>query len=195
MKKLLYITNAIGGAGGLERVLSIKASYLADKLNYEVHILVLNATDKPNFYAFSSKIIMHSIVVNGNSLHYIFKYVSAIQKAVRGINPDIISVCDDGLKGFFVPQFLSNKYKIIYERHASINIGNSSETNFLKNFLKNSKHYLMQLLAKKFKAFVVLTNGNLLEWNLKNAIVIPNPLPFTTGQQSKIGRASCRERV
>ncbi len=32
--KLLYITNGINGSGGLERVLSIKASYLADELGY-----------------------------------------------------------------------------------------------------------------------------------------------------------------
>ena len=40
--KLLYITNGIKGSGGLERVLAVKASYLADKFNYELHILTLN---------------------------------------------------------------------------------------------------------------------------------------------------------
>ena len=36
--KLLYITNGINGSGGLERVLSIKASYLVDKLGRLVHL-------------------------------------------------------------------------------------------------------------------------------------------------------------
>jgi len=54
--KLLYITNGINGAGGLERVLSIKASYLADHFGYEVTILVLNDQDKDCFYKFSDKI-------------------------------------------------------------------------------------------------------------------------------------------
>ena len=48
--KLLYITNGINGSGGLERVLSIKTSYLADKLNYDVHILTLNDGDKNIFF-------------------------------------------------------------------------------------------------------------------------------------------------
>ena len=186
--RLLFITNSIANAGGLERVLSIKASYLADKMIYEVHILVLNANEKANFYTFSPKIKMHSIVVNGNPIQYILKYVTGIQKAIRGINPDIISVCDDGLKGFFVPQFLSNDYKIIYERHASIHIGNSRNSNFLKDFLKHAEHQLMLRLAKKFKAFVVLTNGNLSEWNIENAVVIPNPIPFITKKQSNLNR-------
>ena len=42
MIKLLYITNGVSGPGGLERVLSIKASYLAENLDYEIHILTLN---------------------------------------------------------------------------------------------------------------------------------------------------------
>ena len=57
--KLLYITNGIKGAAGLERVLAIKASYLADKLNYEVHILVLNHNNASIFYNFDKKIILH----------------------------------------------------------------------------------------------------------------------------------------
>jgi hypothetical protein len=44
-------------AAGLERVLAIKASYLADKLNYEVHILVLNHNDAAVFMS-SVKIIL-----------------------------------------------------------------------------------------------------------------------------------------
>ena len=57
--KLLYITNGIKGAAGLERVLSIKANYLSEILDYEVHILVLNHNNMPLFYEFSSKIILH----------------------------------------------------------------------------------------------------------------------------------------
>lgn len=49
--KLLYITNGINGSGGLERVLSIKASYLADNLDYEVAIAnnTIEYLDNPKF--------------------------------------------------------------------------------------------------------------------------------------------------
>ena len=52
MTKILYITNGINGAGGLERVLAIKTSYLSEKLNYEVHIVSLNETQFNPFYTF-----------------------------------------------------------------------------------------------------------------------------------------------
>ena len=90
MIKLLYITNSIKGAAGLERVLSIKANYLADVLQYEVHILVLNDTNKPNFYNFSTSIKMHSIAVYGNPFTYILKYSSGIKAIVKKVNPTII---------------------------------------------------------------------------------------------------------
>ena len=52
--KLLYITNGIKGAAGLERVLAIKASYLADVFGYDVHILTLNHNNAKIFYDFSN---------------------------------------------------------------------------------------------------------------------------------------------
>ena len=68
--KLLYITNGVAGSGGLERVLSIKASYLAENLGYQVHIITLNEENLSHFFEFSSKINYHNIVVNGNAFTY-----------------------------------------------------------------------------------------------------------------------------
>ena len=124
--KLLYITNGISAPGGLERVLSIKASYLVDMLDYEVHIITLNDAHNPLFYSFSSKISFHDIPYSGNALQCFWGYVCGIRRIVKFVNPDIISVCDDGLKGFFVPLFLETKSPIIYERHVSKLIGGNS---------------------------------------------------------------------
>ena len=176
---LLYITNGINGAGGLERVLAIKASYLADKLNYEVHILSLNEPQPQPFYAFSSKVHFHSIEVKGNPLSYILSYVKGIKKGIKIIQPDVISVCDDGLKGFFTPMFIGKKIPIVYERHVSKAIEMQDHFSWIKKRSVFLKWKLMSFLAKKFDAFVVLTNGNIQEWkHLKNLLVIPNPLSF-----------------
>ena len=56
--KLLYITNGIKGSGGLERVLAVKASYLADKFNYKVHILALNDGNNEQFFKRMDHIVM-----------------------------------------------------------------------------------------------------------------------------------------
>jgi len=120
--KLLYITNQICGSGGLERVLSIKSNYLINKFDYEVHIITLNQKDEPLFYEFSDQLIFHDIRVVGNAIHAFMNYKNGLQKVVNTVKPDVISVCDDGLKGFFVPYFLRRNKAIVYERHASKNI-------------------------------------------------------------------------
>lgn len=170
--KLLYITNGINGSGGLERVLSIKASYFTEKLGYEVTILSLNDAHLDPFYQFSEKIRMVSIPVGGNPIQYIQAYKKGIQKTVNKIQPDIISVCDDGLKGFFLPTVIKTKAKWIYERHASI------ELNKQKGFSGKIQANIMKLLSKSFDAFVVLTPTNMNEWKGNNICAIANPLSF-----------------
>jgi glycosyltransferase involved in cell wall biosynthesis len=177
--KLLYITNGINGAGGLERVLSIKASKLAEEYAYDVKIICLNDQHLNPFYKFSDKIRIASISVNGNPIQYILSYKNGIQKQIDDFNPDIISVCDDGLKGFFLPLIIKSKSKWIYERHVSKLIELKENESFISKKIKNWKWTLMEILGKKFSKFVVLTEGNAKEWkSLQNLLVIPNPLPF-----------------
>ncbi|WP_395045366.1 glycosyltransferase family 4 protein [Flavobacterium sp.] len=186
MKKLLYITNGINGAAGLERVLSVKASYLADKLNYEVHILTLNNGNTNLFYEFSDKIIHHNIQVSGNPIHYVKSYLSGIKSIVKQLNPNIILVCDDGLKAFFLPLFLSKKIPLIYERHVSKNIVFAQNSGIIDKLKANIQFGLMNFLAPKFKKFVVLTEENRKEWKSKNVVVISNPLSFYPNENSSL---------
>lgn len=180
--RLLYITNSINGSGGLERVLSVKASALAEDYGYEICILCLNDAHLNPFYEFSSKIKMSSIAVSGNSFTYFSKYKKGIQKTVNEFNPDVISVCDDGLKGFFLPSVLKTKAKIIYERHASIqlNTDNSLKGRILKRLMRNQ--------VVKFDRFVVLTPGNIKEWGKENVIAIPNPLSFESSVENPLNQ-------
>lgn len=177
--KLLFITNGINGSGGLERVLSIKASYLADEYNYEVNVLCLNDGGVQTFYEFSNKVQIHSIAIGGNSLQYIRSYVKGIRQTIKDIQPNVISVCDDGLKAFFIPQFTGKKIPVVYERHVSKLIELPINANWFQSKMVKLKWALMNHLAKDFNAFVVLTNGNVEEWkHLKNISVISNPNTF-----------------
>ncbi len=183
--KLLYITNGITGAGGLERVLSIKASELADNYRYEVHLLSLNEIDKRPFFSFSDRLILHSIEVSGNSLSYFSSYKRGIQQLVNKIEPHIILVCDDGLKGFLLPTLIKTPAKWIYERHVSKLIESSFAQSFPKSMITRIKWLLMEKLGQNFSKFVVLTEGNKNEWqSLLNLEVIPNPLSFYPLQSS-----------
>lgn len=181
--KLLYITNGITGSGGLERVLSVKASMLAEEFGYEVHMLSLNESGKKPFFLFSKKIHFHSVEVGGNPVTYLLQYKNRLQKKIDQIQPDIISVCDDALKGFFLPGFISTKAKWIHESHASLLLADRGKG---VSLFKKAQHGLKQILGKRFTTIVLLTEGNKKEWHLKNLAVIPNPIPFESTQVSSL---------
>jgi len=184
--KLLYITNGINEAGGLERVLAVKASYLTDILNYEIHILTLNNSYQNPFYNFSTKINFHDIKVNGNLVKYFLNYKKGIQKVIKTIQPNVISVCDDGLKGILFPIIFGKNIPVIYERHVSKQIEIKNDNSSLFEKVKSRIIFkLMNIGGNRFDKFVVLTNGNLKEWEqLNNLRVIPNPLPFNNNEKS-----------
>lgn len=181
--KLLYITNGITGAGGLERVLSVKASLLAEQFGYEVHILSLNEEDKETFFAFSDKVVLHSAEVSGNPVNYFLKYRAGIQKTVSEVRPEIICVCDDGLKGFFLPYLIRTEAKWVYESHASVNLGDRGKGISVGG---RFQHGLKQVLGKSFSRIVLLTESSKKEWTLANLVIIPNPLPFQTSVVSNL---------
>lgn len=186
--KLLYITNGINGSGGLERVLSIKASYFADKFNYDVNILTLNNGDKDIFFDFSEKIKFHDIIVKGSKPFKFFNsYKNGIKNTINKINPDIILVCDDGLKGLMFPILFGKDIPIIYERHVSKNVElQKNKNDFLSKTMNKIKFIFMDYIANKFDKFVVLTEGNTKEWNINNLKIIPNPMPFNSSKITDI---------
>lgn len=178
--KILYITNKISPAGGLERVLAIKTSAMAETFGHEVHILTLNQGDEEVFHAFSPKIQMHDLSVPASPIAYLKAYASGIRKCVETIRPDVVDVCDDGLKAFFVPMILGRNVPVVYERHVSKTIEfNAPGAGFVKKAFVGLKYALMQALAPGFARFVVLTQGNVAEWKgLPNLEIQPNPLTF-----------------
>ena len=179
--KLLYITNGITGVGGLERVLSIKASYLADTMGYDVHIVSLNESGKNFFYDFSPSISFHTIEVGKKKK----LYFTGLRRLVRDVRPDVISVCDDGLKGFSIPLWIGGRAKIIYERHISkemITLGNKP------NLRQKVSFILMNMGSRLFDRFVVLTGDNRSQWKGRNVTVIPNPLSFYPEEVSALDR-------
>lgn len=177
--KLLYITNGITGIGGLERVLSVKASYLADNLGYDICIVSLNEKAKEPFYKFSPKIVFRSIdVIKKKS-----QYFLGIRRIVKEFAPEVISVCDDGLKGFFVPLWIGGKAKIIYERHVSKDMVTHGKSPNLK---QKVSLLFMNIGSRLYDRFIVLTNDNKQQWRSKNVEVIPNPLPFYPDSVSEL---------
>ena len=174
--KILYIIPKINNEGGVVRVLSVKANYLIENFGYEVHILTQNEGNNPLFYSFNHKIVLHDMILKGNKVAFLLQYIKALKKNVSAIKPDIIIVCDNGLKAYFIPFILKTNTSIIFECHGSKYIEVKEQTKYFS--ATKIKLLFKEFSANRFNKFVGLSKESLKEWNVKNGIVIPNPLWF-----------------
>jgi glycosyltransferase involved in cell wall biosynthesis len=182
--KLLYIVPKINGEGGVARVLSVKTNYLVEKFGYEVHIITQNNGNFPLFYDFNHKVKMCDISLKGNNISFFFQYKKALQNAVDKINPDIVIVCDNGLKAFLIPFILKTKIPVIFESHGSKFIKENATFNLF--ILNKLKLVFKEFSVNKFTKLVALSKENLREWKLKNGVVIPNPLWFESKKNANL---------
>lgn len=179
--KILYVVPNINNEGGVARVLAIKANYLIEKWDYQIDILTQNNGNSPLFYDYNTKIGFHDMQLNGNPIQFIKAYRNSLLEHINIINPDVIVICDNGFKAFLIPFTISTQIPIVLEIHSSLNIeeqeNNKSVLSIIKAKLSTN---FKKLSANRFDKFVVETKESILEWNIHNGIVIPNPLWFST---------------
>ncbi len=168
---IVFIVNSIYESGGLERVIAERTKLLIDQYDYNISIVSLELEKKKKFYDFHPKINFHEVKDDSN-ISWLNKRKKIIE-CLKKIEPDIITVCDDGLKGLFFPFFYGFFRNVIYERHASKSIF------FKKDSIINTlKFWFISLLADLgsilYNKVVVLTESNKKEWRFANTTVIPN---------------------
>jgi glycosyltransferase involved in cell wall biosynthesis len=178
--KILYIVPKINNEGGVARVLWVKANYLIEKFGYEVHILTQNKGNNPLFYSFNDRIILHDMVLKGNLFSFFYQYVKTLKREVQLLLPDLIIVCDNGLKAHTIPFVLKTNIPVIFECHGSKYIEENEQANSI--FTTKFKLAFKEFSANRFTKFVALSKQSLKEWNLNNGLIIPNPLWFKTTQ-------------
>ena len=125
--KILYLTDQTYFHGGIEKVLSQKANYLAEVSGDEVTIVTYNQQNKIPVYSFSEKIRMIDLEINyeiGKSyfhpvnLKKIPKHRNALKKIIREIQPDVVVSCSFGPDFYFIPS-LEKQFPKIKEFHSS----------------------------------------------------------------------------
>jgi glycosyltransferase involved in cell wall biosynthesis len=187
--KLLYIANTLSGAGGLQRILLLKAGYLAEHMGYNITIITTsNKPDEKIFYPVSLKLKGITLTPDkSNKLSYLTSYVKFLSNSINALNPDVVIICDNGLKSFLLPFILNKKFKLVYERHVTKFIENKAKTFRLLSATFNKLVYkFMDFSAAKFDKFLVVTQQGKNEWGIKNLAAIPNPLWFSTNVVSNL---------
>ena len=199
--KLVYITPALYMAGGVERVLTLKANYFAKHFGYDITIVLTEGKDSPLFYPLSDKIKVINLDINFEELWtcsfakkifvYLKKqrqYKQKLSAILMDIRPDItISLLRREIN--FINDIPDGSRKIgeLHVNRANYRNFEANESNLVKNLF--AKFWMQSLVAKlkKLDQFVVLTEEDRLAWpELKNICVIPDPLPFTPSQVSSL---------
>ena len=199
--KIVYITPALYMAGGVERVLTLKANYFAEHFGYDITIILTEGKDKPLFYPLSDKIKVINLNIGFEELWtcsfikkifvYLKKqrqYKKALTKELMRISPDItISLLRREIN--FINDIKDGSRKIgeLHVNRANYRNFEANEANYIKNLF--AKFWMSSLVSKlkRLDSFVVLTEEDKQAWpELNNITVIPDPLPFMPTHHSSL---------
>lgn len=191
--KIVYCTPSLYMAGGVERVLTLKANYFADNYGYDVTIITTDGEDKKCFFPLSEKVKVINLGIHFEDMwHRSFlkrlcmylpkerQFKKLLTTELNRIKPDItISVLRREIN--FLTEIHDGSKKI-----GEIHINRAHYRNFTPNrtnpfkaiFAKFWMHGLVKKL-KKLDRFVVLTEYDRQAWQeIPRVDVIANPLPF-----------------
>lgn len=178
----------------MERVLSLKANYLADKLNYDVYIITTGQKNNKPFWELSPRITLIDLDINYDELetsNLLRKIISGIYKRYR--HKKILNKILCQLKADIVVSMFTHELPFLYkmrdgskkvlELHFSKKFrtlhNKYNHVNLLTKILGQYLNYRDCKAAKHYKKFIVLTNEDKDSWkDFKNIEVIPNPLSF-----------------
>jgi len=171
--------------GGIERVLSVKANYLASDKTNEIYIVTTEQKKKDSCYSLNSNIHIQDIEINYNRTKSYFhpenlkklpNHIFRIRKKIKEINPNVVVVCSHSTDTYFLP-FILKKIPKIKEFHYSKFI---EEIYRLPNAKSKKKYFLKftDYVESKYDKLVVLNKDEQKYYKSKNTIIIPNPLTF-----------------
>ena len=191
--KIVYCTPALYLAGGMERVMTLKANYFAEHFGYDITIVITDGKGKEPFYTLSDKVKVVNLDIGFEELWnqpfwkkvvlYLKKqrqYKKKLTACLMELRPDItISMLRREIN--FINSIKDGSHKIgeIHINRAHFRNFEEKDNNIVKNLF--SKLWMNTLLGKlkQLDRFVVLTESDRKAWHeLDRVEVISNPLSF-----------------
>lgn len=198
-QKLVYLTPALYMAGGVERVLTLKANYFAEHFGYDITIILTEGKDKPLFYPLSNKIKVINLDIGFEELWIcsfvkkVFVYLKkqrqfkkSLTRELMRLRPDItISLLRREINFLNDIKDGSRKIGELHVNRANYRNFEASESNFVKNLFSRFWMHSLVMKLKNLDRFVVLSEEDKKAWSeLKNICVIPDPLSFMPTEHS-----------
>lgn len=191
--KIVYLTPALYMAGGVERVLTLKANYFAEHFGYDITIILTEGKDKPFFYPLSDKIIVINLNIGFEELWtcsfvkkifvYLKKqrrYKKLLSEQLMQLHPDItVSLLRREINFLNSIHDGSKKVGELHINRANYRNFNTEQAGVIKRLF--AKIWSGNLLGhlKQLDKLVVLTEKDQEAWDeLVNVAVIPDPLPL-----------------
>ena len=197
--KIVFCTPALYSAGGIERIVSFKASFFAEHKGYDVTIIVTEGKGRSSFFPLSQKVTVVNFELGFEELWHLsffkkaFQYLrkqrqfkSLLASELLRIRPDItISTLRREIN--FVTDIKDGSAKIgeLHVNRSNYRNFSDKESNLVKRIF--SRFWMNSLIRhlKQLEKMVVLTDSALNDWpELNNVIKIPDPLPFRLDSKS-----------
>lgn len=209
--KIIYSICGLYNSGGMERIVTQKANYLADVFGYNVTIVTTDQKDRPVFFALSTKVKHVDLGINyGDGEHDDMNVIKKVlgkkmktRQHFRKLNAFlckekadiVITTINNDLNLLLKIQDGSKK---ICEFHFSRQTKILEAPNALLRNIQRIRMVLWKRYFTKYDKFIVLTEEDKMAWgNLDNMIVIPNFVdeipPYVSIEREKrvicVGRA------
>lgn len=197
--KIVYCTPSLYIAGGVERVLTMKANYFADVLGYDITIILTDGKGKPFFYPLSDRVKVINLDIDfddlwsysflGQIIPYLRKqrvFKKKLKAELMRIRPDFtVSLLRREIN--FINQVKDGSKKLgeLHVNRKKYRYYEANNTNFVKEIF--SKIWMANLVKhlRQLDKFVVLTEEDRKAWpEIPHTITIPDPLTFFPREQS-----------
>ncbi len=188
--RLAYCIHALNLSGGIERVLTTKANYLADVLGYEVHIVTARQKGRGTFFPLSERVVLHDL--DANDRLFLLKYRRKLDSLLVKIRPDItVTVCDNGLYALTRCTDGSVKLGEFHFSHEKFLM--KYGTNFFGRLYASFRTRRLENAVRRLDRFVVLTKADKEDWEKVRPDVeqIYNPLSFVSEEVSPLTCKRC----
>lgn len=199
--KIVICTPALYSAGGVERVVSVKANYFADNLNYDVTIIVTEGNGSNSFFYLSPKVKVVNLGLrfeelwNAPFIKKVFLYLYKQRKFRQQLSSELMRIKPDitittlRREINFLCDINDGSYKIgeIHLSRDNYRCLDSRKLNIFKWLFSQWWQRRIVNHLQRLDRFVVLTEYAASEWpELHHVRLIPDPLSINPNAQSSL---------
>ena len=184
--KIVYLIHSLHNPGGMERVVSVKASWLAEH-GCDVRILTASLRSRKPFFPLSDKVSVMDLGTGDSFGPALRRYGKALERALEDICPDIC-ISSGGNEIYALAESRCSCAKIAEYHFSRDKFHLKYAFPFFGRIVANWRLARLTAAAAKMDRFVVLTKADRRDWErkLSNVEQIYNPLTINVKELSKL---------